>query len=174
VTGSSRWSKRIYHLYTSELKWKRCAQDKIKLYHRPGGTHTRPRGDVLAHRRPHVHDTSSIQEKHLLTNQTLPSVQHKDSSAHNPSKPPQPTRTPGTVIREHMLVTGRKHSAPRIAICFHMVLGDWSYSEFPGAQDVLSPVAWPINRRGGGKNKDTPLHPRMRASLQRRGISLVD
>jgi hypothetical protein len=28
-----------------------------------------------------------------------------------------------------------------------VVLGDWSYSGFPGAQVVVSPVAWPINRR---------------------------
>jgi hypothetical protein len=32
---------------------------------------------------------------------------------------------------------------------------DWSYSGFPGAQAVLTPVAWPINRSGGGKNKGT-------------------
>jgi hypothetical protein len=36
-----------------------------------------------------------------------------------------------------------------------VVLGDWSYSGFQGAQTVLSLVAWPITIRGGGKNKDT-------------------
>jgi hypothetical protein len=41
---------------------------------------------------------------------------------------------------------------------FHVVVGDWSYSGFPGAQAVLTLVVWPINRRGGGKNKDTHLN----------------
>jgi hypothetical protein len=66
---------------------------------------------------------------------------------------------------------------PQIAICFQVVLGDWSYSGFPGAQAVPSPVAWPINRREGVRlrtHTSTPLHPRMRASLQRRDLSLVD
>jgi hypothetical protein len=52
------------------------------------GTHIRPRGDMLAHRMPCVHDTSSIPEKHFLMNHTPPCVQHKNSRAHNPSKPP--------------------------------------------------------------------------------------
>jgi hypothetical protein len=94
-----------------------------------------------------------------------PRVQHKDSRAHNPSKPP-PT-DPYTLNRHkgpHVSQwekaqretwwgqVGRSLGSaeltfPRIAICFHVVLGDWSYSGFPGAQAV--------NRRGGGKNKDT-------------------
>jgi hypothetical protein len=36
-----------------------------------------------------------------------------------------------------------------------VVLGEWSYSCFLGAEAVLAPVVWPINRRGEGKNKDT-------------------
>jgi hypothetical protein len=36
-----------------------------------------------------------------------------------------------------------------------VVLGDRSYNGFLGAQAVLASVAWPINSRGGGKNKDT-------------------
>jgi hypothetical protein len=39
-----------------------------------------------------------------------------------------------------------------------VVLGDWSYSGFPGAQAILASVASPINRRGRGKNKDTQLN----------------
>jgi hypothetical protein len=122
---------------------------------------------------PRVHDTSSIQEKHLPMNQTSPRVQHKDSRAHNPSKPP-PT-DPYTWNRHkgphvsHWEKAQRETwwgqvsqslgsvepTLPRIAICFHVVLGDRSYNGFLGAQAVLASVAWPINSRGGGKNKDT-------------------
>jgi hypothetical protein len=44
-----------------------------------------------------------------------------------------------------------------------------------GSRGSLGSSSWPINTRGGGKKWDTtPLHPRRRASLQRRGLSLVD
>jgi hypothetical protein len=91
VTGSSRRTKRIYHMYTSELGWKRYAQDKITpLTSRgPSGIHIRPHGDTLPLWMPCVHYISSIQKKHSLTNQTMPRVQHKDLWAHNLCKPPQ-------------------------------------------------------------------------------------
>jgi hypothetical protein len=131
---------------------------------------------VLAHRMPCLHDTSSIQEKHFRMNQTLPHVQHKDSRAHNPRKPPPNcvgtwNRHKGPHIshwekaqRETWWAqVGRtlgsvEPALPQIAICFHVVLGDWSYCGFPGAQVVLSLVPWPINRSRGGKKWDTLHH----------------
>jgi hypothetical protein len=62
ATDSSRRLKQIYHLYTSELRSKRYAQDKTSCG--PSGTHTRPRGDTLPHRMPRVCDTSSSKETH--------------------------------------------------------------------------------------------------------------
>jgi hypothetical protein len=110
VTGSSRRSKRIYHFHILEPGWKRYAQDKITLYHGPGVIHTRTRGDVLAHRchvfmTPHRSKRSTsqrIRRRHVFSTR----IQGPTTRANRL----QPTHTPGTVIRDHMSVTRRKHN----------------------------------------------------------------
>jgi hypothetical protein len=51
------------------LLWSLDGRDMHKISCGPGGTHTRPHGDVLPHKSPHVHDTSSIQGNTQSTNQ---------------------------------------------------------------------------------------------------------
>jgi hypothetical protein len=52
----------------------------------------------------------------------------------------------------------------------------WAHKKQGGSHSLKanSYLPWPMNRRGGGSFRDTSLHPRMRASLERRGLSLVD
>jgi hypothetical protein len=123
------------------------------------GTHIRPRGDVLAHRMPCVHDTSSILEKHLLMNQTSPRVLHKDSRAHKLSKPPptdpyignRPWDPPSSHPHERWCIQsrpriGRPHRSVeptlrRFTLIFHMSSPRWILRAFPwclGCSRVLT------------------------------------
>jgi hypothetical protein len=64
----------------------------------PSGTHTRPRGDVLPHRGPCVHDTSSIRRSTLSTNQEQArgskGPQPRDNGLETPQTPPYPPWDP--------------------------------------------------------------------------------
>jgi hypothetical protein len=64
----------------------------------PSGTHTKPRGDVLPHRCPRVHDTSSIQRSTLSTNQEQArgskGPQPRDNGLETPQTPTYPSWDP--------------------------------------------------------------------------------
>jgi hypothetical protein len=123
-----------------------------------GGTHIRSRGDVLAHRMPCVHGTSSIQEKHFLTNQMSPRVQHKDSRAHKSNKPPptdsyignRPWDPPNSHPDERRCKQsrpeiGRSHRSAeptlrRLALIFHVSSPHWILRAFPWCLGCSSAV----------------------------------
>jgi hypothetical protein len=129
-------------------------RDMHKTLCGPGGTHTRPCGDVLAHRMPCVHDSSSIQEKHFPTNQTPPCVQHKDSRADNPSK--RPPNCVGTWNRHkrphisHWEKAQRETSTPWIGrtdlatVCHLLPRGasDWILKPFRGCTGCSHTGVW--------------------------------
>jgi hypothetical protein len=91
--------------YIIRLLWSSDERDMQKISCGPGGTHTRAHGDVLSHKSPRGHDTSSIQRSTLLTNQE----QARRSMG------PQPwdnwletLQSPHTHHRTHLVVTWMK------------------------------------------------------------------
>jgi hypothetical protein len=177
ATGSSRRSKWRYHFHTSEFDWERCAQDKTTplISCGPSGSHTRPRGGVLPHRIPYVHDTSSIQVKQPSTNQTPPRVQHKDPLATSYPNRLKTLCTPGTIIWAHRIATHRKHNtiggqsgSAEPLVRLNRPCSRWSRPftwHFPVGSQVHSMGAfgdppwpsWPINRRGPSHFWNTPF-----------------
>jgi hypothetical protein len=81
----------------------------------PGGTHTRPRGDVLPHRRPRGHDTSPIQRSTLSTNQEqarrCKGPQPRDNGLETMQTPPYPPWDP---LGSHLDENQRDRGHPRI------------------------------------------------------------
>jgi hypothetical protein len=146
VTGSSRRSKWIYHLHTSEPGWERYAQDIMWAQWDPHWATWRCASTQDAMCPWHLINPREA----LSTNQTPPHVQHKDSRAHYQSKPPSTDPYIESRLGNHVAVTQTKGSAiradsgsanptlRRFVPIFHMSSPQWILGTFQGCSGVFS------------------------------------
>jgi hypothetical protein len=112
----------------------------------PGGTYSRPRGDVLPHRSPCVHDTSFIQGNTLSTNQkpvrgSKGPLPHRNGLKTPHTSPYIPWDPPSSHLDEkqrkrNRLGFGRPPGSPdpkvrRFVPIFHVSSPHWILRAFP-------------------------------------------